>query len=103
MEDTTLALKKASSEHMKPQISGKSHQGLARRWGRGVIRKFSTLAKLVVRALLPYTGLSHGQGLACMARWRQHCSMMKAPSGKDGPRTCVQTAPSCFHVGRWLL
>lgn len=52
MEDTILALKKASSEHMKPKISGKSHQGLERRWGRGVIRKSSALAKLVVRTQL---------------------------------------------------
>lgn len=102
MEATTLALKTAS-EHMKPKISGRSHQGLERRWGRGVIRKSSTLAKLVVRTQLPYTGLSHGQGLASMARWRQNCSMMKAPPGKDGIRTCVQPDPSCFHIGRWLL
>lgn len=54
MEDTTLALKKASSEHMKPKICGKAHQGLERRRGRGVIKKFSTLAELVVRTLLPY-------------------------------------------------
>lgn len=68
MEDTTLALKKTFPEHMRPKITGRCQQGLEMKWGRRVIRNSSTLTKSAIRTQLPWRGLSHGQGLASMAR-----------------------------------
>lgn len=60
--------KKTFPEYMRPKITGRCQQGLEMKWGRRIIRNSSTLTKSAIRTQLPWRGLSHGQGLASVAR-----------------------------------
>lgn len=83
-EDTKLALK-ASSEYLRSKVKGRSHKVLKRE------QKCLEIVILgwVIRSRATYLGMNHGQFLASIAKKRQHCSVMKATLGKEGPRTFV--------------
>lgn len=68
------------------------------------IRKALSLARSVIRTQATYPGLNHDQDLAS-SQVETPCSVMKAPPGKEIGLGSVssQPAPSCLHVGGWLI